>query len=277
MVTAKELKEKVDACVNVIRSKTDFEPEVALILGSGLGAIADEIDTEATIDYRELEGFPVSTVSGHKGRFVFGRIGDTKVVVMQGRVHYYEGYSMQQVVLPVRVMASLGARILFQTNASGGLNPNFSPGDFMLIKDQISLFVPSPLIGENVDEWGTRFPSMNETYNVKLGGIIEETAKNLGIRLQHGVYVQTTGPQYESPAEVKLLHSLGADAVGMSTVVEVIAANHIGMRVCGISCITNVAGGSVDKAVTHEEVKLNADKAAENFKKLVKESIKKMS
>ena len=274
MYSSDELKELVDNQVQQIRRVTDFVPEVALILGSGLGVIADEIEQVAVVDYHDLPRFPVSTVSGHKGRFVFGRIGDTKVVVMQGRVHYYEGYSMQEVVLPIRVMAALGAKILYITNASGGINPEFVPGDLMMITDQISSFVPSPLIGENVDEWGPRFPSMNEIYNGELNAKIDSVAEGLGISLKHGIYVQTTGPQYESPVEVKMFRSLGADAVGMSTSVEAITANHMGMRVCGISCVTNVAGGSSGKPVTHEEVKVNADKAAENFKRLVKESIK---
>ena len=274
MYSSDELKELVDNQVQQIRRVTDFVPEVALILGSGLGVIADEIEQVAVVDYHDLPRFPVSTVSGHKGRFVFGRIGDTKVVVMQGRVHYYEGYSMQEVVLPIRVMAALGAKILYITNASGGINPEFVPGDLMMITDQISSFVPSPLIGENVDEWGPRFPSMNEIYNGELNAKIDSVAEGLGISLKHGIYVQTTGPQYESPVEVKMFRSLGADAVGMSTSVEAITANHLGMRVCGISCVTNVAGGSSGKPVTHEEVKVNADKAAENFKRLVKESIK---
>ncbi|MEE3468348.1 MAG: purine-nucleoside phosphorylase [Eubacterium sp.] len=275
-MTASEMKDKVEACVKAIRGKTDFVPDVALVLGSGLGAIADEIEAEAVVEYQDIPGFPVSTVSGHEGRFVFGKIGETKVVIMQGRVHYYEGYSMQDVVLPTRVMALLGAKILFLTNASGGINPEFDPGDLMLIRDQITMFVPSPLIGENVDEWGPRFPSMNEAYNVALSDTIAATAKELGIPLREGVYIQTTGPQYETPTEITMFRGLGADAVGMSTTVETIAANHMGMRVCGISCITNVAGGSAGKPVTHEEVKETADRSAANFKTLVKETIKKL-
>lgn len=276
MLPKDKLKEIVDYHVQQIRRVTDFVPEVALILGSGLGSLADEIETEAVIDYHDLHRFPISTVAGHKGRFVFGKIGDVRVVIMQGRVHYYEGYSMTDVVLPIRVMSELGAKILFITNASGGMNVSFEPGDLMLITDQISLFVPSPLIGENVDEWGTRFPSMNEIYSQNLRHLIEKTAMECGISLKQGVYVQTTGPQYESPAEVRMLRELGADAVGMSTAVEAICAVHMGMRVCGISCITNMAGGSSTETVTHEEVKATADRVADDFKRLVTESISGM-
>lgn len=277
MMTKEELKKQVDSCVDQIRKVTDFTPDIALVLGSGLGAIADEIDAVATVDYHDIDGFPVSTVSGHKGRFVFGKIGNAKVVVMQGRVHYYEGYTMQQVVLPIRVMAGLGAKILYITNASGGINTYFEAGDLMLIKDQISLFVPSPLIGENVDEWGERFPSMNDIYDRDLSDIIRDVAKEEEIVLRSGTYVQTSGPQYESIAEVEMLRGLGADAVGMSTSVEAVAAKHLGLRVCGVSCITNMAGGTADRPLTHEEVKETADRSAADFKKLVKESISRMA
>ena len=268
-------KSSVDHVINQIRAKTDFIPQVALVLGSGLGALADEISADCIVDYNELDGFPVSTVEGHKGRFVFGKIGDVKVVIMQGRVHYYEGYTMQEVVMPVRVMAGLGAEILFITNASGGLNTTFKAGDLMLITDQISSFVPSPLIGENVDEWGTRFPSMNGIYDRELRDIILKTAEENSIKLQQGVYLQTTGPQYETPAEVRMFRSLGGDAVAMSSAVETIVARHMGMRVCGISCITNVAGGDENTPVTHEEVKETADRVAGEFKRLVTGSISK--
>ena len=272
----KNKKEIVDYNVQQIRRVTDFVPDVALVLGSGLGAIADEIDVVASVDYKDLYDFPVSTVSGHKGRFVFGRIGDVKVVIMQGRVHYYEGYSMEEVVLPIRVMAELGAKTIFLTNSAGGINTDFKAGDLMLITDQISLFVPSPLIGENEEEWGDRFPSMNDIYDCKLREMILGTAQELGISLRQGVFLQTTGPQYESPAEVAMLRGFGADAVAMSTAVEAIVAKHMGLRVCGVSCITNMAGGTPDKALSHEEVQEAAEKAADDFKKLVKASVAKM-
>ena len=277
-----DMREKVEQCYRQLRQSVDFQsqdfrPEAALILGSGLGALADEIETEAVVPYRELEGFPVSTVAGHKGRFVFGRIGGLPVVIMQGRVHYYEGYSMSDVVLPVRVMRRMGAEILFLTNAAGGVSEKLAPGDLMLLTDQISTFVPSPLIGKNVEEWGTRFPSMDTVYEEGLREIIRETAREHRIRLQEGIYLQTTGPNYESPAEVRMFATLGADAVGMSTTVEAIAAVHMGMRVCGISCITNMAGGASGKPLSHEEVSEIADRTAPLFKKLVVSSLEKMA
>lgn len=260
-------------CVEEIRAKTDIVPEVALVLGSGLGAFAEEIKISAAVDYSEITGFPKSTVEGHKGRFVFGYVGDVPVVIMQGRVHYYEGYSMEDAVLPTRVMAMLGAKVLFLTNASGGIDPSFSAGDFMLVTDHISTFVPNPLIGANIDEIGTRFPDMSKVYNEEIRGIIEKTAQELGIKLQKGVYVQLTGPSFESPAEIRMLRTLGANAVGMSTVCEAIAGNHMGMKVCAISCVANLAAGMTDNPLTHAEVQEAADKAAPLFKKLIENSI----
>ncbi len=267
------IKQKVDATINQIRSKTDFVPEIALVLGSGLGDLANEVDAVASISYDELEGFPISTVAGHEGKFVFGELSGKKVVIMQGRVHFYEGYEMSDVVLPTRVMAGLGAKTLFLTNSAGGINTGFKPGDLMLIEDQITSFVPSPLIGPNVDEWGDRFPSMNMVYDRELRDKIDQAAKDCVIDMKKGVYIQTTGPAYETPAEIKMFRQFGADAVGMSTTVEATVAIHMGMKVCGISCITNVAGGSETVALSHEEVKLVADKSGENFRRLVKKSI----
>lgn len=270
-----EIQSKVEYCVRQIREKTDFVPHVALILGSGLGALADEIQIETSIEYSQLEGFPVSTVPGHKGRFVFGYIGETKVVIMQGRVHYYEGYSMSDVVLPTRVMRLLGADILFLTNAAGGISQQLSAGDLMLLTDQISSFVPSPLLGENVDDWGTRFPSMDTIYNPDLCDIIRRVAEGI-VSLKEGIYVQTTGPCYETPAEVRMFATLGADAVGMSTAVEAIVANHMGMQVCGISCITNMAGGTLKQPLSHKEVAEIANRVAPLFKEIVTKAIKQM-
>lgn len=270
------IQEKVENCVRQIREKTDFNPQVALILGSGLGALADEIDTEEAVDYSEIDGFPVSTVAGHKGRFVFGYIGKTPVVIMQGRVHYYEGYAMSDVVLPTRVMRRLGAEILFLTNAAGGISTKLQPGDLMLLTDQISSFVPSPLIGSNVEEWGPRFPSMDTIYDEELRQLLQKAAIECDIPLKEGVYVQTTGPAYESPTEVRMFAMLGAHAVGMSTAVEAIAARHMGMRVCGISCITNMAGGTSAEPLSHEEVSATADRVAPLFKQLVCSGIERM-
>ena len=269
--------EKLSKCLECVRKKTDFVPKIALVLGSGLGDYAESIDVECTVDYKDIENFPVSTAPGHKGRFVFGYVNKVPVVIMQGRVHYYEGYSMQDVVLPARLMGMMGAKVLFLTNASGGINKNFFAGDFMLIKDHISSFVPNPLIGKNPDELGVRFPDMSEIYSKKLRDIIKNTAKELEIKLQEGVYIQLTGPSYESPAEIKMAEVLGADAVGMSTAVEAIAANHMGMKVCGISCISNLAAGLSDKPLTHAEVQECADKAAPLFKKLITKSIENIA
>lgn len=270
--------EKLLKCFECVKSKINFKPEIALVLGSGLGDFADTaVDVYAALDYSEIEGFPRSTVEGHKGRFVFGYVNGVPCVIMQGRVHYYEGYPMTDVVLPARLMSMLGAKVLFLTNASGGINADFSAGDFMLIKDHISCFVPNPLIGRNIDELGTRFPDMSRIYSPELRRIIKDTASDLEIKLQEGVYLQLTGPSFESPAEIKMLSTFGADAVGMSTAVEAIAANHAGMLVCGISCVSNLACGMTDNPLTHAEVQECADKAAPKFKRLISESIENIS
>lgn len=268
--------EKLQDCYNQVRSMTDFIPRVALVLGSGLGEFANDIQVEKTIDYRDIKNFPVSTVQGHKGRFILGYYNDVPMVAMQGRVHYYEGYSMQYVVLPIRLMKMLGAEILFLTNASGGINRDFSPGDFMLITDHISTFVPNCLIGENFCNLGTRFPDMSNVYSPRLQKIITDIADTLNVKLQKGVYVQLTGCSYETPAEIKMLSILGADAVGMSTVCEAIAGHHANMEVCGISCITNMASGILDKPLNHKEVQEIADKVSLQFKALVGGIISKL-
>ncbi|MDO4617304.1 MAG: purine-nucleoside phosphorylase [Lachnospiraceae bacterium] len=265
--------EKLKKCLESVRSKTDFVPEIGLILGSGLGDFADEIDIKASVNYNEIEGFPVSTVEGHKGRFVFGYVGSVPVVIMQGRVHYYEGYSMQDVVLPTRLMGLLGIKTLILTNASGGLNKSFSPGDLMILTDHITTAVPSPLIGRNLDELGPRFPDMSEVYSKRLRTIIRDTAETLAIPVQEGVYVQFTGPNYETPAEIRMAKSWGADAVGMSTACEAMAAKHMGLEICGISCVTNLAAGISETPLNHEEVQENAAKASANFKLLVEQVI----
>lgn len=268
--------ERLQKCYECFKSKISFVPDIALILGSGLGDYADTIKQEAVLEYKDIEGFPVSTVAGHKGRFVFGYVGDVKVVVMQGRVHYYEGYSMEDVVLPVRLMKLMGAKVLFLTNASGGVNFDYSAGDFMLISDQICM-APSPLIGENLDELGPRFPDMSNIYDCELRKTVRDTAASLGIKLQEGVYIQLTGPNYESPAEIRMVRTLGADAVGMSTACEAIAANHCGLKTVGISCVSNLACGMTDKPLSHAEVQETADKAAPLFRRLVTESIKNIA
>lgn len=265
--------ERLQNCVRCVRARTDFVPEVALILGSGLGALADEVDAVASVDYKDIDGFPVSTAPGHRGRFVFGYFGTVPVVIMQGRIHYYEGYDIHDVVLPTRLMAMLGAKVLFVTNASGGVNPAFRAGDFMLITDHILSFAPNPLVGKNIDELGTRFPDMTEAYDKALRKKILLTAARLGIEVRQGVYCQLTGPSFETPAEIRMLGRLGVDAVGMSTCCEVVAARHAGLRVCGISCISNQAAGLSASPLTAQEVFDTADRVAPFFRKLVKESI----
>lgn len=265
--------EKLLKCYESFQKKIDFKPEIALVLGSGLGDYAEAIDVVATLDYSEIDGFPVSTVLGHKGRFIFGYVDKVPVVCMQGRVHYYEGYPMPDVVLPIRLMKMMGAKALFLTNASGGLNYDFQAGDFMMITDHIMNFVPSPLIGQNIKELGLRFPDMSDIYKKDLQEIIRKTAKGLGIKLQEGVYIQLTGPNFETPAEVRMCRMLGADAAGMSTAAEAVAANHMGMKVCGISCITNLGCGMLEQPLSHEEVQETANRVAGDFKKLVTETI----
>ncbi|MCM1538040.1 MAG: purine-nucleoside phosphorylase [bacterium] len=261
--------EKLMHCLSCIREKTDFVPKVALVLGSGLGNYGEKIKVETAVSYHDIEGFPVSTVAGHKGQFLFGRVGEVPVVCMQGRVHYYEGYDISDVVLPIRLMKLLGAEILFLTNAAGGLQDGMSAGDFMLIRDHISCFAPNPLIGSNIDELGERFPDMSEVYDYELARLIRKNASSRGILLKEGVYAQLTGPSFESPAEITMLKRLGVDAVGMSTVVEAIAAKHMGMRVCGISCICNLAAGISKNPLSHEEVQAAGKAAAPLFEALV--------
>lgn len=260
---------KLMTCLASVREKTDFKPEIGLILGSGLGDYADEICAETTISYTDIEGFPVSTVKGHKGRFVFGYVGEKPVVIMQGRVHYYEGYDMSDVVLPTRLMGMMGIKKLILTNAAGTCNPDFKPGDFMMLTDHITTGIPSPLIGPNVDEIGTRFPDMSEVYSAALREIVRKSAEECGIALKEGVYVQFTGPNYETPAEVRLARTWGGDAIGMSTACEAMAARHMGLEICGISCITNMCAGMSDTVLDHKEVQETADRVSVNFKKLI--------
>lgn len=269
-----KMQSRLDKCLKQIRKRTDFVPKIALVLGSGLGRFAESVNIEATISYNELDGFPVSTVEGHTGRFVLGYIDDIPLIIMQGRVHYYEGYTMEDVVLPIRLMRLMGAEVLFVTNASGGINENFTAGDFMLIDDHISLFIPSPLIGQNLDKLGTRFPDMTQAYDAELKKAILDAATQFNQDIKRGVYVQLTGPAYETPAEIRALRALGADAVGMSTVCEVIAARHCGMRVCGISCVSNAAAGLSADLLSHEDVQKAMSLAGERIQSLLNQSIK---
>ncbi len=268
--------ERLQKCYDYCRTVTDFVPKVGLILGSGLGNYADKIQKVCEIPYGTIPGFPVSTVQGHSGRFILGYIGEVPVILMKGRVHYYEGYSMEEVVMPTRLMKMLGAEILFLTNAAGGINRNFKVGDFMMIKGHISSFVPSPLIGENVSELGERFPDMTNIYDLELQKLIKDTAKAENIAIQEGVYVQTSGPNFESPEEIRMYGLLGADAVGMSTACEAMTARHAGMRVCGISCISNMACGISDEELSHLDVQAVADQRSEEFERLVTTIISQM-
>ena len=272
-----EIYGKLTKCLEIVRSKTDFRPKVALVLGSGLGGYASEMNVEAAIAYNEIEGFPVSTVPGHQGQFVFGKVRDVPVVAMKGRVHFYEGYDISDVVLPIRLMGLLGADTLLLTNAVGAINKSFRAGDFMLLRDHILYGVPSPLRGPNIEELGTRFPDMSSVYNDSLCVKIVSAAWDLGITLHEGVYLQTSGPNFETPAEIRAYEALGADVVGMSTACEAVAAVHMGMKVCGISCVSNLAAGISKTPLSHDEVQKAADEAAPRFKALVSESIARLT
>ena len=265
--------EKLMKCYESVRKKVDFVPKVALVLGSGLGDYGDSIQIEQVLDYHDIDGFPVSTVQGHKGRFLFGYVENVPVVIMQGRVLYYDGYPISDVVLPTRLMKMMGAEVLFLTNAAGGVNFDFQAGGFMMITDQISNFVPSPLIGPNEEKLGMRFPDMSEIYDKDLQHVIRAAAGELGIALKEGTYVQLSGPNFETPAEVRMCRILGGDAVGMSTACEAVAANHMGMKICGISCISNLGCGMTDQPLTHIEVQETADRVAPLFKALVTKTI----
>lgn len=266
------MNEKLYQSYESLRQKTDFQPAVAIVLGSGLGGFGDSIDAVCTVPYSEIDGFPVSTAPGHKGQFVFGHIGTLPVALMQGRVHHYEGYTMQDVVLPIRLLGLMGAQVLMLTNAAGGVNTQFQPGDLMLIQDQISCFAPSPLIGPNDDRLGVRFPDMTEIYDRTLQRLITNAAEEAGISLQRGTYLQFTGPQFESPAEINMARLLGADAVGMSTCCEAIAARHMGLRVCGISCISNLAAG-MGALLSSDDVNETASKIGATFEALIKGAV----
>lgn len=267
---------KVTEIVGVIRERTDFVPKVALTLGSGLGNFADQIQVACEISYKDLPGFPVSTVAGHDGKFIMGYVGEVPVICMKGRVHYYEGYPMEQVVLPARVMHALGAEILFLTNAAGGTKENWRPGQLAMITDHIACFVRNPLIGPNDDDEGVRFPDMSEVYDKELQALLMSTAQENNIPLDTGCYVQLTGPSFETPAEIRMIKALGGDLVGMSTVVEAIVARHMGMRVCGVSLVSNLAAGISPVPLSHKDVSEAGEKAAPMFTRLVASAIERM-
>ncbi|MGL4572953.1 MAG: purine-nucleoside phosphorylase [Clostridium sp.] len=271
-----DLSNTAKATADFILEKSKYKPEIGLILGSGLGSLADLIEEPEFYPYEELPNFPVSTVQGHEGRLVIGKLEGKIVVAMQGRFHFYEGYSMQVITFPVRVMKMLGVEKLIVTNAAGSVNTEFEPGDLMIITDHINYSGANPLIGKNLDDFGPRFPDMSSAYSPSLRAIAKETAKNLGINIKEGVYTMFSGPTYETPAEVKMARIFGSDAVGMSTVPEVIVANHSGMEVLGISCLTNMAAGILDQPLNHAEVIETSNKVKKSFMALTKELIKNL-
>lgn len=268
--------EKITEAANYIKGKIGSEPKIGLILGSGLGILADEIQNPVKIEYKDIPHFPQSTVVGHKGQLVIGNIRGKDVIALQGRFHYYEGYSMEDVTFPVRVMNELGIESILVTNAAGGSNKNFEPGDLMIINDHINFAFDNPLMGRNFDELGPRFPDMSHAYDKRLIKTAEKVSSNLNIDIQKGVYMFFTGPTYETPAEVRMAQILGADAVGMSTVPEVIAAVHGGLKVLGISCITNMAAGILDQPLDHSEVIETTQRVKSKFIELVKAIIKEI-
>jgi purine-nucleoside phosphorylase len=274
MMADRNLIFKINEAKDYIQKQIDYTPEIGLILGSGLGVMGEEVENKIIINYSDIPNFPVSTVEGHKSRFIFGTLNNKKVAVMQGRFHFYEGYKMQEVVFPVWVMKALGISKLIVTNAAGGVNESFTPGDLMLINDHINFAGTNPLMGQNIEEFGPRFPDMSNAYNKDFLAIAKKCAENNDISIQEGAYMMFTGPNYETPAEIRMSRVLGGDAVGMSTVPEVMAANHSGMKVLGISCITNMAAGILDQPLNHHEVMDTAEKVKTKFITLVKEIIK---
>ncbi len=264
---------KIKETVEYLKSNTKIQPEVGIILGTGLGGLVNEIEIKDSISYTDIPHFPVSTVEGHKGRLIFGTIGGVQVMAMQGRFHYYEGYSMEMVTFPVRVMKLFGVESLFVSNASGGMNPEFEIGDIMVINDHINMFGANPLIGKNYDELGPRFPDMSETYDKDLIKKAFEIGERLDIKLQQGIYLGTTGPTLETPAEYKMFHILGGDTVGMSTVPEIIVAHHMDMRCFGISIITDLGVPGKIVEISHEEIQLVAAAAEPKMTRIIKELV----
>jgi purine-nucleoside phosphorylase len=268
--------QKMREASEYIKSKINEIPDIAIILGSGLGSLAEDVENKIVIKYSDIPHFPVSTVQGHAGQFVYGELEGKKVILMQGRFHYYEGYDMQTVVLPIRVLKILGIDKLIVTNAAGGVNTSFKAGDLMIIKDHINFSGVNPLIGKNIDEFGPRFLDMSQAYSKELIRVAEEVAHENSIDVVSGVYIMLSGPTYETPGEVRMLRTLGADATGMSTVPEVIVANHSCIKVLGISCITNMACGILDQPLSHEEVMETSERVKDQFKTLIRGVIKRV-
>lgn len=268
--------EKIEQASRYLEKNLNERPDIGLILGSGLGLMANEIKDSKKVSYSDIPNFPVSTVKGHAGRLISGILEGKNVITMQGRFHYYEGYDMKELTLPIRVMEKLGINKLLVTNAAGGINVDFAPGDFMIIKDHINHIGDNPLIGQNYEKLGPRFPDMTRAYNEDLRNMAETVAKDLDISIQKGIYIAVHGPSYETPAEIKYFRKIGADAVGMSTVPEVIVANHMDLEVLGISCITNMAAGVLPEPLNHEDVMEIAEKAKPDFIKLVRGILRNM-
>ncbi|MCF7935147.1 MAG: purine-nucleoside phosphorylase [Synergistales bacterium] len=271
-----ESKTRVDKACSLLQERIGARPRVGLVLGSGLGGLADFITGATVVPYEEIPAWPHSTAPGHEGRLIAGELGGVSVLAMQGRAHAYEGYSLEEVVFPVRVMGQLGISVYIATNASGGIHSGLNPGDLMLIKDHINLMGANPLVGPNEASWGDRFPDMSTAYDPGLQAVAEETAAEQGIQLKKGVYVAFGGPSFETPAEIRMAGMLGADAVGMSTVPEVIAANHMGMKVCAISCVANYAAGISRTPLSHEEVLREVGRSANRLQRLVSSMLGKL-
>lgn len=267
---------KWQQAIDAIKTKTSIQPRIGLILGSGLGMLADEIEQADVIPYHEIPGFPTSTVEGHSGELVLGTLEGQPVITMKGRFHLYEGHGLDSVTFPIRVMKQLGVETILVTNAAGGINTEFGAGDLMLITDHLNLMYRNPLIGPNDNELGARFPDMSTAYDPQLRQLAKKVAQSQGIRLQEGVYAGVLGPSYETPAEIRMMRTIGADAVGMSTVPEVIVARHAGIKVVGISCISNMAAGILPQPLSHAEVMETAEKVKSTFIGLVKGLIREM-
>ena len=267
------LYERAEHAARIIRSHTTETPRIAIILGSGLGAFADDFENAVSIPYEDITGFPRSTAAGHAGRLVIGKIDQVPLMAMQGRVHFYEGYSLEQVTFPIRVFKLLGIKTLILTNASGGVNVQFSQGALMIISDHLNLLGDNPLRGPNDTRFGPRFPDMTAVYSPELQEIVIEEAKALNVEVRRGIYAALAGPSYETPAEIHLMRTLGADAVGMSTVPEAIVARHMDLEVLGISCITNMAAGISDEPINHDDVMATGDRVRETFTQLLRKIV----
>lgn len=271
-----DLRARIDKAAEYIKEKSGFEPEIGIILGTGLGSLGDYIEKVSVIDYADIPEFPVSTVFGHAGRLILGILEGKKVVAMQGRFHYYEGYTMQEVTIPVRVMKRLGIKLLVASNACGGLNPSFKAGDIMIITDHINFMGTNPLIGPNLEEFGPRFPDMSEVYDKGMAELLEKVAASQGIKVNKGVYGAVSGPNYCTKAELGMMIKLGSDTVGMSTVPEAIVARHCGLKVAGVSCITDMAIPDTMTAPTHEEIVKVAESVKPRFVSLIKQFVKEV-